>query len=162
MHGALAMTDLVSARAASASDCVTTATLAKEAIATTRDERGGRWHLDHDVLGSVPIERHSSALSDDKQHLVVGCIDDTVVGYGLAWLSPTLDGQLCMIDELIVHPQAQAIGVGSEILAEVRRWAVSNSCQAIESQVLPGNRAAKNFFERVGMKTRKMRVSADL
>jgi GNAT superfamily N-acetyltransferase len=67
-----------------------------------------------------------------------------------------------MIDELIVHPQAQAIGVGSEILAEVRRWATAHQCEALESQVLPGNRAAKNFFERVGMKTRKMRVSADL
>ena len=67
-----------------------------------------------------------------------------------------------MIEELVVHPRAQAIGVGSEILAQVRSWAIATSCQAIESQVLPGNRAAKNFFERVGMKTRKMRVSADL
>ena len=156
------MTDLVSARAAEAAECATTATIAKQAIETVRDERGGRWHLDHDGDATTPLERHSGAQSDPQQHLVVGCIDDTVVGYGMAYLSPTVDGTLCMIDELVVHPQAQAIGVGSEILAEIRRWAVSNSCQAIESQVLPGNRAAKNFFERVGMKTRKMRVSADL
>jgi len=154
--------DLVTARPATSAECAVTAALAVQAAVTVRDERGGRWHLDHDVDAVSPHKRHTSAVHDVNQHVAVGCIDGTVVGYGLAYLSPTTDGQLCMIDELIVHPQAQAIGVGSEILAEVRRWAVANDCQAIESQVLPGNRAAKNFFERVGMKTRKMRVSADL
>jgi ribosomal protein S18 acetylase RimI-like enzyme len=154
--------DLVTARPATSAECTLTAALADQAMVTVRDERGGRWHLDHDADAVSPHERHSSAVQDVNQHVVVGCIDGAVVGYGLAYLSPTIDGQLCMIDELIVHPQAQAIGVGSEILAEVRRWALANDCQAIESQVLPGNRAAKNFFERVGMKTRKMRVSADL
>lgn len=156
------MADLVTARPGTAADCATTATIAKQATATVRDERGGRWHLDHDVDGSEPLERHTASLTAPQHQLVVGCIDATVVGYGVAALSPTVDGQLCMIDELVVHPQAQGIGVGSEILAEIRQWAVENDCQAIESQVLPGNRAAKNFFERVGMKTRKMRVSADL
>ena len=156
------MTDLVSARPAEPAESAITATIAKQATATVRDERGGRWHLDHDADTTSALERHTTALSDPQQHLVVGCIDGTVVGYGLAFLSPTVDGQLCMVQELVVHPRAQAIGVGSEILAQIRRWAVSHSCQAIESQVLPGNRAAKNFFERVGMKTRKMRVSADL
>jgi GNAT superfamily N-acetyltransferase len=156
------MADLVTARPATSAECALTAALADQATVTVRDERGGRWHLDHDVVGVSPHEGHASAVQDVNRQVAVGCIDGTVVGYGLAYLSPTADGQLCMIDELVVHPQAQAIGVGSEILAEVRRWAVMNGCQAIESQVLPGNRAAKNFFERVGMKTRKMRVSADL
>lgn len=136
--------------------------LADLAMSTVRDERGGRWHLDHDQDGTTALHRHTAAVQAAAQHLVVGCVDGVVVGYGLAYLSATTDGQLCMIDELVVHPEAQAIGVGSEILAVVRLWAIENDCQAIESQVLPGNRAAKNFFERVGMKTRKMRVSADL
>ena len=154
--------DLVSARSATAPDTATTAALAQQAAVTVRDERGGRWHLDHDHDTTAPQTRHDQAVEASDQHLVVGCIDGTVVGYGLAYLSATTDGQLCMIDELVVHPDAQGIGVGSEILAHVRTWAIAAGCQAIESQVLPGNRAAKNFFERVGMKTRKMRVSADL
>jgi GNAT superfamily N-acetyltransferase len=154
--------DLVSARPATPADTMVTAALAQQAMVTVRDERGGRWHLDHDSDATDPATRHALALQTAGQQLVVGCIEDVVVGYGLAYLSPTTDGQICMIEELVVHPRAQAIGVGSEILAQVRSWAIATSCQAIESQVLPGNRAAKNFFERVGMKTRKMRVSADL
>jgi ribosomal protein S18 acetylase RimI-like enzyme len=154
--------DLVSARAATPADTMVTSALAQQAMVTVRDERGGRWHLDHDRDKTDPQARHTQAVEAADQQLVVGCIEGVVVGYGLAYLSPTTDGQLCMIDELVVHPRAQAIGVGSEILAHVRSWAVDRNCQAIESQVLPGNRAAKNFFERVGMKTRKMRVSADL
>ena len=156
------VTDLVSARPATPADTEITAALAQQAMVTVRDERGGRWHLDHDSDAKDPQTRDVHAVQTADQQLVVGCIEGVVVGYGMAYLSPTIDGQLCMIDELVVHPRAQAIGVGSEILAQVRSWAIATSCQAIESQVLPGNRAAKNFFERVGMKTRKMRVSVDL
>lgn len=156
------MIDLVTARTATADDIATTAQLAEQAMATVRSERGGRWHLDHDSDRTSPDLRHAAAVDRDDETLVVGCIDDTVVGYAAAALSDTREGRLCMIEELVVHPDAQAIGVGSAILETVRTWAIDNDCLAIESQVLPGNRAAKNFFERVGMKTRKMRVSADL
>jgi len=155
--------DLVSARSALADDISTTAELAIKAQEAARPERGGRWLLDHDNLEQLaPLERHLACLAAANSHLVVGCIDESVVGYAVAMHSKTTTGQLCMIEELVVHPEARAIGVGSAILAGVREWAISTNCQAIESQVLPGNRAAKNFFERVGMKTRKMRVSANL
>ena len=156
------MSDLVSARAAAADDIARTVSIVEAEQATTRTERGGRWHLDHDGPSESAQVRHGATLSDDRQTLVVGCIDNVVVGVASAALSTTTTGQLCMIDELVVHPDARAVGVGSAILEEVRHWALSHNCEAIESQVLPGNRAAKNFFERVGMKTRKMRVSADL
>lgn len=156
------MSDLVTARFATVDDVDTTAALAEQAMATVRPERGGRWHLDHDSDRTSPDIRHTAAIERPDEALVVGCVDDTVVGYASAALSAARDGRLCMIEELVVHPDAQAIGVGSAILETVRAWAVENDCLAIESQVLPGNRAAKNFFERVGMKTRKMRVSAEL
>lgn len=154
--------DLVSARPATLADVPITAQLALDAQVAVRPERGGRWHLDHDDDQVPPDTAHRAAVDQADELLAVGCIDGIVVGYACAALSPTTTGQICMITELVVHPEARAIGVGSEILAEVRAWAVAQACQAIESQVLPGNRAAKNFFERVGMKTRKMRVSADL
>jgi len=154
--------DLVSSRAATEADVARTAELAELEQQRIRSERGGRWHLDHDQEQLSPTSRHQRALEASDRCLVVGCIDGTPVGYASAFLSPGGESVLCMIDELIVHPDAQSIGVGSEILALVRGWAVEHGCAAIESQVLPGNRAAKNFFERVGMKTRKMRVSADL
>ena len=139
------------------------AAILDDATTTVRPERGGRLLLDHDRLAiEDPAARHAALLDSDDATVVVGCIDDTVVGYALAQLSVTANGHLCMIDELLVAPQAQAIGVGSAMLEAVIGWAEARGCEAIESQVLPGNRAAKNFFERLGMKTRKMRVSRDL
>lgn len=156
------MTDLVSQRHATAGDLSTTTELALAAQQELKDDRGGRWHLEHDIDRASPETIHADALSDERSCLIVGMIDDVVVGFAHAHLSAAESNTLCMIEELVVHPDARAIGVGSEVLAGVREWAVGQGCAAIESHVLPGNRAAKNFFERVGMKTRKMRVSADL
>lgn len=148
--------DLISVRAAAPADVAWCRQLLHDHDDAVRSERGGRWHLDHDLVDDQPWPA-----PDD--HLVVGCIDDAVVGFGRAHLSPASTGEvLAVVSELVVHPDARSIGVGSAVLAAIEAWAVSNGCAAIESHVLPGNRAAKNFFERVGMKTRKMRVSADL
>lgn len=155
--------DLVSARYATLDDLDTTVALINLEEGTLRDQRGGAWHLDHDRDTQSDRDRHHHALEAPDQQLLVGCIDGAVVAHALARLSSTRrDAPLCMIDELIVHPQARGLGVGSALLEATRSWALAHGCLAIESQVLPGNRAAKNFFERVGMKTRKMRVSADL
>lgn len=156
------MTDLVRARPAISADVERTVSLTALQNAASRDERGGRLHLEHDTLGYEPEQAHAEAVAASDQTLIVGCIDGVVVGFARAGLHATRHARLCMIDELIVHPSARAIGVGSAMLESVREWATSRGCEAIESQVLPGNRAAKNFFERLGMKTRKMRVSADL
>lgn len=157
------MADLVSARAATSADLAALGDLLQAAELAVREERGGRWLLDHDRRAlDDPSARHRSMLESTGARVIVGCIDRTVVGYALAELSATNSGTLCMIEELIVAPDARAVGVGSAMLEAVIEWAIENECQAIESQVLPGNRAAKNFFERLGMKTRKMRVSRDL
>lgn len=156
------MTDLVTARAATSADLSRTVWVAGLQAETVRDERGGRLHQDHDTKGYDASTAHADAVEANDQVLIVGCIDNEVVGFARAALHATVSAQLCMISELIVHPDTRSIGVGSAMLETVRHWAISHDCEAIESQVLPGNRAAKNFFERLGMKTRKMRVSADL
>lgn len=154
--------DLVSSRQAYASELGRTAQLAVDERHRIRDDRGGRWHLEHDAPSQDLLGAHQHSFARADGLVVVGCVDNVVVGFARAELSESIDGRLCMIEELVVDPPARGIGVGSEMLAEVRRWAVEHDCLALESQVLPGNRAAKNFFERLGMKTRKMRVSTDL
>lgn len=154
--------DFITTRSATAGDVEATAAIGQAEQEQIRDERGGRWHLDHDQSRLGFAERHHNALGSADHHLVVGCVDDIVVGFAVAQLSPADGAVLCMIDELIVAPGARGIGVGSAMLETVREWAIEHDCAALESHVLPGNRAAKNFFERLGMKTRKMRVSTDL
>lgn len=143
-------------------ELATVLALAEQARAETRPDRGGELLLDHDWAGVAASERLAHAASDPDQRILVGRIDGVVVGYGVARGSEQGSVRLAMIDELYVHPDARGIGVAAAILSEVRAWAVETACVAIESQVLPGNRDAKNFFERVGMKTRQMRVSAFL
>lgn len=154
--------DIAGARQAGHEDLDAIVELATLVVAELADERGGASLLFHD-LGSVgDRSTYQRALSLDEELLVVGTIDDIVVGYGLARQVRSSASLVCMIDELVVHPSARAIGVGAEVLASLREWAVGSGCQAIECHVLPGNRNAKNFFERVGMVTRKMQVSTRL
>ena len=115
------------------------------------DERGGRWLLEHDLPRVDVTLRHGEAVDADDRCVVVGQVDGVVVGYAYAYLSRAASNLLCMIEELFVHPQARGVGVGAALSAHVRSWAQASNCVAIESHVLPGNRAAKNFFERVGM-----------
>jgi GNAT superfamily N-acetyltransferase len=156
------VSDLVGARAAVTADLDVTSGFSQLARDEVADDRGGRWLIEHDLSRLPRREHHQLALDSVDRYLVVGTIDGTVVGHALAELCDSIDSRLCMVEELYVHPEARGIGVGSEMLALVRAWARETNCEAIESHVLPGNRSGKNFFERIGMKTRKMRVSADL
>lgn len=153
--------NVVSARDATDHDAAVIEALAAMGRTEALPERGGEMLLVHDKADEAFVEllqRHA-----DPQHLVVvGQIDDVVVGYGLAQTQVLGGIHSAMIHELFVHPDARMVGVAASMLQHVIAWAVDGGCDVIESHVLPGNRAAKNFFERVGMVTRKMQVSARL
>lgn len=125
-------------------------------------QRGGELLIFHDLGRVAEPDRYAAALGDSRSCLAVGLVDQVVVGYALAGLADETGHDICMIEELFVHANARGVGVGARLLAQVRWWGVKAGCKVLESHVLPGNRAAKNFFERVGMVTRKMRVSAEL
>lgn len=152
---------MIEAREASEADSEVLVTLAEMARDEARPERGGELLLVHDNEDLAAVARLEQAAGTG--HLsVVGLIDDVVVGYALAQQHERGGIRSVMIDELFVHVEARGVGVGAAMLSEVQGWARAHGCDVIESQVLPGNRAAKNFFERVGMVTRKMQVSARL
>lgn len=123
-----------------------------------RDQRGGELLFD---LDRPLIEPRDAAAGTDLLE-AVGLVDDVVVGFARCRVLVVGAQRVAMIDTLYVHPDARGIGVGAEMLGRVRRWASDRSCAHLESQVLPGNRDAKNFFERMGMVTRRMQVSTAL
>lgn len=140
-------------RAATAADAQAIAALRTLAQDEVRLQRGGALLIDFDRLapadGTEPVSH-------------VGCIDGAVVGFATVSTS-TRDGlAVATVSQVFVHPEARGVGVGAELLAQSRAWASARGCTVLESQVLPGNRAAKNFFERLGMVTRKMIVSTTL
>ena len=154
--------DIASARPAIRSDLTGIVELAGLALDELGEERGGELLLFRDLTMAAEPGRYADALDQDRYMVAVGLIDEVVVGYAVADVSATAEHQLCMIEELFVQVEARGIGVGARLLGLIREWAVGAGCRTIESHVLPGNRAAKNFFERVGMVTRKMQVSTSL
>jgi GNAT superfamily N-acetyltransferase len=80
--------------------------------------------------------------------LVVGTIDDVIVGFGACSIAVLRDGtRLGQVVELFVTPEARAVSVGEGLLSELVEWCRAQDCVGIDAFALPGHRAAKNFFE---------------
>ena len=155
----LAVADqLVSSRVFEVDDAPFIRTLSEAATAELRPERGGvmLFDVDRPLLAARDERAGNSAL------VVVGLIDDVVVGFARGQIFTVGSRRVASVDDLFVHPAARGVGVGASMLGLIRAWAGENDCSHLESQVLPGNREAKNFFERMGMVTRRMQVSTEL
>ena len=55
---------------------------------------------------------------------------------------------------IFVEPAARGVGVGESMLGVVVSWALDHGCSGFDAPALPGNRAAKSFFERMGFQSR--------
>jgi ribosomal protein S18 acetylase RimI-like enzyme len=105
-----------------------------------------------------PFEEVYGALLDrDDTLVVVGTVDDTVVGFGVVTLEPLRTGEtLGIISDLYVEPDARAVGVGEAMADELVAFCVARGCIGIDTLALPGHRAAKNFFEESGFTARAL------
>ena len=105
-----------------------------------------------------PLDASFAALLErDDAQIVVGTIDDVVVGYGTVELETLRDGsRLGVIDELYVEMAARAIGVGEMIAEALIAFCASAGCIGIDARALPGHREAMNFFERAGFTARAL------
>lgn len=147
----------IDARAAVAGDASEIANLHAHARDIAQTQKGGKLLL----VDEARIDR--AAVSAGPRTTIVGTIDGIVVGYANVWWRELADQSLVAeMDEIFVVPPARGVGVGSAILRVVTSWAKENGCDYLESVVLPGARASKNFFEAAGMVTRLLRVSTPL
>lgn len=147
------------ARPATGADLPDLARLAEAAVTELRPQRGGDlWWRREARPGSV--DAALAALFDDPDTLVVvGSIDDVAVGYGIVRTEVLRDGSiLAVVDDLFVEPGAREVGVGELVMDELIAWATARGCVGIDARALPGNRAAKNFFERFGLTARAIVV----
>jgi GNAT superfamily N-acetyltransferase len=133
--------------------------LARQAIEQMRSLRGGvLWSL---TLGRQEPVRASleAALVDPDRRVVVGLIDDTVVGYGAVAIQGLADGRpLGVIEELFVAEGARSVGVGEAMMDLLVEWCTARRCVGIDAVALPGDRETKNFFETFGLKARALVV----
>jgi GNAT superfamily N-acetyltransferase len=150
------------ARPAGHHDIVSIAELAREAIDQLSALRGGDlWRAT--LARSEPIEDGLRATIDGTGRLVVGTVDDAVVGYGAIEFATLADGRtLAMITDLYVTPSARGIGVGEAMMDLLESCARQGGAVGLDSLALPGDRETKNFFESFGLKARAILVHRSL
>jgi GNAT superfamily N-acetyltransferase len=151
------------ARPASSDDLPRIAELARAAIAELRSTKGGEVWARREAR-KEPIDGSLAAdLANGSALVLVGEIDDVVIGYAVAVIDEMSDGSaLARLTDVYVEPEARGVGVGELLLDAVVAWATTRGCRGIDSLALPGNRETKNFFESFGLVARAIVVHRPL
>jgi ribosomal protein S18 acetylase RimI-like enzyme len=105
-----------------------------------------------------PFEDAYAALIDrDDAFVVVGTVDEAVVGFGAVTLERLRTGEtLGTISDLFVEPGARAVGVGEAMADDLVAFCAALGCAGIDALALPGHRTTKNFFEGSGFTARAL------
>ncbi|MGE0881854.1 MAG: GNAT family N-acetyltransferase [Acidimicrobiia bacterium] len=154
---------IVAARRAVVADLDVVADLRRSFVEEMRPLRGGRIWAERDGPRE-PVGTYLGAAVDDPVNLVlVGVLDDVVVGYCMTRIETLSTGtRLGRLSELYVEPEAREVGVGEAMLGFVVGWCREHGCVGIDSVVLPGLRSSKNFFETAGFVARAIVVHHSL
>jgi len=147
------------ARQAQAPDLPALVHLAGAARAELESTRGGRVFFAEDPRWSEPDACLGTWIDDPDHLVVVGMIDEHIVGYGSVHLDDLHTGErLGVIDDLFVLEGARGVGVGEMMMDELVAFCRGHHCVGIDAVALPGNRATKNFFETFGLVARAIVV----
>ena len=142
-------------RAATPEDLTAIVGLVEALRAELTPMRGGRIWAVRDARPGPPAEAYGPLLADPAYCVVVGTLDDVVVGFGVASVEPLTDGgKLGVVSDLFVDAEARAVGVGEAMLEALVAHCTRAGCVGIDAFALPGHRAAKNFFEESGFTAR--------
>lgn len=148
-----------SARFAEPSDLDAIVTLAEAALDELTPTKGGAVWVRREARPQPVAPSIEEALADPDHTVVVGQLDQAVVGYAIARVEHLRDrSTLAVLDDLYVDADARSLGVGELMMNEVIDWATARGCIGIDSLALPGNRATKNFFESFGLVARAIIV----
>lgn len=143
------------ARVAINADLPRVASLARDLRTQLLKERGGALWATREARPE-PLEPALAAfLERDDATVLVGTVDAHVVGYGVVQVEQLRDGsRLGVIDEIYVEPEARAVGVGELLVERLVAFCANAGCIGVDAAALPGDRQAKNFFERAGFTAR--------
>jgi len=150
-------------RPATEPDVARLAELADAAVEELRGGRGGEvWARRSARRPPYEPELHAQVAS--AEHLVlVGTVDDVVMGYGVATAEVLADGgRLGVVTDLYTDPGARELGIGEAMMDELVAWCRDQGCFGVDSLALPGDRHTKNFFESFGLVARAIVVHRSL
>lgn len=104
-------------------------------------------------------DRYGAALIhtqlDDPEHAWrLACWADERIGFAHA----RMQGAICKLDKLYIHPDFQQRGIGRALLDEIKAFARAHDAKTLRLQVNRGNTAAIAAYQRYGFTTREARV----
>ncbi len=110
--------------------------------------RGGELWLQRSAWPEPLDDAYRALLERDDAYVIVGTIDDVVLGFGVVVVEQLRSGRkLGVITDLFVEEGAREVGVGEAIAQELVAFCVERHCVGVDAVALPGHRATKNFFE---------------
>ncbi|HEX5586703.1 MAG TPA: GNAT family N-acetyltransferase [Acidimicrobiia bacterium] len=119
--------------------------------------KGGELWLRREAWPEPLRESYANLIDADDTLVVVGTIDDAIIGYGVVVIETLRSSaQLGVITDLFVEPGARAVGIGECMALQLIAFCIDHGCIGIDALALPGHREAKNFFERNGFTARAL------
>jgi ribosomal protein S18 acetylase RimI-like enzyme len=144
-------------RPATAADIPRVVELARLVRAELSAMRGGDLWLARDTWPEPLEDAYAALVARDDAHVVVGTIDDAVIGYGVVLVETLRSGaRLGVVTDLFVEEEARGVGVGEAVVDALVAHCWAQRCMGIDASALPGHRAAKNFFETHGFTARAL------
>ena len=150
-------------RLATDDDVPRLAELAGAAIAELRQGKGGEVWARH-LARRTPYEAElRQQIADDRHQVLVGTVDDVVMGYAVATIEELADGgRLGVVTDLYTDAGAREVGIGEAMMESLVDWCREQGCFGVDSLALPGDRHTKNFFESIGLVARAIIVHRSL
>jgi len=144
-------------RPATAEDLPRIAELAELARHELVPMKGGALWAAREALAEPFAATYWALMERDDALVVVGTVDETVIGFGVVTLERLRNGEtLGVITDLFVEPDARSIGVGEAMADDLVAFCATRGCTGIDALALPGHRSAKNFFEGSGFTARAL------
>jgi ribosomal protein S18 acetylase RimI-like enzyme len=144
-------------RPATADDIPRIAELARVMRAELEPMRGGDLWAERDAWPEPLEDAYRALVRRDDALVVVGTIDDTPIGFGAVVVELLRSGRsLGVITDLFVEEEARSVGVGEAMVEALVAFGAARRVVGIDARALPGNRAAKNFFETHGFTARAL------
>ncbi len=138
----------VGVRHALPDDAATLARLAGLAHVELEHERGAAVWFQHEGRRFDPASAEFVLRADLDERVMLGTINDVVVGFATAHLATLHDKRtLGIITELYVELEGREIGVGDALITEIVESFRSSGAIGVDSWALPGARVTKNFYE---------------
>jgi GNAT superfamily N-acetyltransferase len=150
-------------RPATDDDLARLAELAGTAVDELRQGRGGEVWARHSARRTPYEPELRAEIADPDHQVLVGTVDEVVMGYGVATIQVLADGgRLGVVTDLYTDPGARELGIGEAMMEALVSWCRDQGCFGVDSVALPGDRHTKNFFESFGLVARAIVVHRSL